>query len=304
VKHYISKVGFLDGVEGLIISILSSCAVFVKYAKLRHLSRSGKSNRKMTAKLDIAPGSRILISRTDRIGDLLMAVPLAESIKLRHSDCEIHVMASLYASPVLENNPRIDGIVRVQHDQLVKNGRYRIELQAKVQRTGFHTAIVLYPEPHICRLLFRAAVPHRVGTSRRFHSLYFNHYIHHSRKTNRKHEAEYNLEFLRFFGDGPTVHSPQVTVTERERQSADSILKSRGIVGEFVLIHPGSGGSADSWPLEHYQKLVDVISQRGIPVVLSGSMAETSQIERIVSALKAKPVTIAETPIFAPWPPF
>lgn len=38
VKHYISKAGFLDGVEGLMISVLSSCAVFVKYAKLRQLS--------------------------------------------------------------------------------------------------------------------------------------------------------------------------------------------------------------------------------------------------------------------------
>jgi hypothetical protein len=40
VKHYISKTGFLDGIEGLMISILSSCAVFVKYAKLRHLHRN------------------------------------------------------------------------------------------------------------------------------------------------------------------------------------------------------------------------------------------------------------------------
>lgn len=40
-KHYISKAGFLDGVEGLLISTLSSCAVFVKYAKLRQL----ESNR-------------------------------------------------------------------------------------------------------------------------------------------------------------------------------------------------------------------------------------------------------------------
>ena len=40
VKHYISKAGFLDGIEGLMISVLSSCAVLVKYAKLRHLHRN------------------------------------------------------------------------------------------------------------------------------------------------------------------------------------------------------------------------------------------------------------------------
>jgi glycosyltransferase involved in cell wall biosynthesis len=39
IKHYISKAGFLDGLEGLMIASLSSCAVFTKYAKLRQLVR-------------------------------------------------------------------------------------------------------------------------------------------------------------------------------------------------------------------------------------------------------------------------
>jgi len=39
VKHYISKQGFRDGLEGFTISALSSVAVLVKYAKLRDLRR-------------------------------------------------------------------------------------------------------------------------------------------------------------------------------------------------------------------------------------------------------------------------
>jgi len=39
IKHYILKRGFLDGLEGLIISVLSSCYVLTKYAKLRDLVR-------------------------------------------------------------------------------------------------------------------------------------------------------------------------------------------------------------------------------------------------------------------------
>ncbi len=44
IKHYISKAGFLDGVEGLMISVLSAVAVFVKYSKLRARNRQ-KSSR-------------------------------------------------------------------------------------------------------------------------------------------------------------------------------------------------------------------------------------------------------------------
>ncbi|MBK7141275.1 MAG: glycosyltransferase family 2 protein [bacterium] len=38
-KHYISKRGFLDGLEGFILCALSAMSVMVKYAKLRHMGR-------------------------------------------------------------------------------------------------------------------------------------------------------------------------------------------------------------------------------------------------------------------------
>ncbi len=38
IKHYLIHRGFLDGWEGLVVSVMSSTAVFVKYAKLRHLA--------------------------------------------------------------------------------------------------------------------------------------------------------------------------------------------------------------------------------------------------------------------------
>lgn len=44
IKHYISKRGFLDGLEGFLISVFSSVAVMVKYAKLRHLNRKSDSD--------------------------------------------------------------------------------------------------------------------------------------------------------------------------------------------------------------------------------------------------------------------
>ncbi len=247
----------------------------------------------MSQKLELLSGSKILVSRTDRIGDLLLAIPVAESIKLRHPDCEVHVMASLYASPLLENNPRLDGIVRVQVDQLINNGRYRAELQSKVGHAGFEAAVVIYPDPNICRLLYKVKVPHRIGTSRRFHSLYFNHYIHHSRKSNVQHEMVYNLDFLRFFAEGPTVTQPAVHLIERDRKGAESLLSAKSVTGDFVLIHPGSGGSADRWPLERFLKLADLLQSKKVQVVISGSQNESSQIEEMSKRLGIEVPTIA-----------
>lgn len=40
-RDYIFRGGFRDGFEGLVIAVLSSYAVFIKYAKLRHKTRRG-----------------------------------------------------------------------------------------------------------------------------------------------------------------------------------------------------------------------------------------------------------------------
>jgi len=58
----------------------------------------------MNQVLQLQPGDRILVTRTDRLGDLILALPLVETLKVRYPECRVDVMASLYASPILENN--------------------------------------------------------------------------------------------------------------------------------------------------------------------------------------------------------
>ncbi len=43
-KHFIFRLGFLDGVQGLLISMFSSYYVFLKFAKLRELERENDSS--------------------------------------------------------------------------------------------------------------------------------------------------------------------------------------------------------------------------------------------------------------------
>lgn len=219
-------------------------------------------------------GDSILISRTDRLGDLILCLPLVETIKQRYPECRVDVIASLYASPILENNPHIDGILRVQNDQLAVSRNYRKELERKVRRAEYQVVVVVYPDRLISRLFYRVAIPNRIGTGRRFQSVFFNHRLMHSRKSNRKHEYQYNLDFLRYFEDGPTVEVPRVYLTEKEMRNADRILANAGISKDFVVIHPGSGGSAERWPMNRFIDLYRLLESRGREVLVTGSESE------------------------------
>lgn len=228
--------------------------------------------------LDIQPGDRLLVSRTDRLGDLLLALPFVETLKLRYPECQIDVVASLYASPILENNSNIDRIVRVQNDQLTGSRHYRKDLEHKIKRANYKAAVLLYPERNMSRLLYRIGLPIRIGTAGRFHSIFFTHRLVHSRKANLKHEFEYNLDFLKYFREGETVSKPTVYPTDKEFAHADRILDEAGANGRFIVLHPGSGGSAERWPMQHFIDMARQMNQDGYQVVITGSEAEGKEI--------------------------
>ncbi len=238
--------------------------------------------------LDIRPGDRILVSRSDRLGDLILALPFVETLKERYPDCAIDVLASLYASPILENNNQIDGIVRVQNDQLVTSRHYRKELEQKIRKADYRVVVALFPERHICRLFYQLRIPHRIGTAGRFHSVFFNHRLMHSRKANKKHEHEYNQDFLKYFKNGPTVTTPRVHPSDKELDHARRLLGNMGIDGDFTVVHPGSGGSADRWPMERFVEFYGELEQSGVPAVITGSEEEGKAVKAVSQRLGIK----------------
>lgn len=228
--------------------------------------------------IDLKPDDHILISRTDRLGDLILALPFVETIKARYPECRIDVLSSLYASPLLENNPSIDRIVRVQNDQLTIDKLYKKDLLHRIRLGKYRVVVALYPGRRMSQLFYKADIPIRIGTGGRFHSVFFNQRLFHSRRANKKHEYEYNLDFLEFFRDGIVVKTPRVYLQERELRNAQRILRNAGIEESFVVVHPGSGGSAEEWPLERFLELYQRLNGKGIKVVISGSEREGSQI--------------------------
>jgi lipopolysaccharide heptosyltransferase II len=242
-------------------------------------------------KIELNDGDRVLISRTDRLGDLVLALPFVETMKRRYPKCSIEVLASLYASPILENNPHVDKIMRVQNDMLRKDNLYKKDLLHKIKLGNYKVAIVLFPERRISQLFHKANIPVRVGTAGRFHSLFFNVHLLHSRKSNKKHESDYNLDFLAFFKNGSIVYKPRVYLLEKEIKNAKRILSEAGVESPFVVLHPGSGGSAECWPMKQFIELYAALSAAGVNAVVSGSEDEGEACDKMA---KTRGITITK----------
>ncbi len=241
---------------------------------------------------------RALITRTDALGDVILTTPVYRALKLAKPDCHVAVLCREYTEPILRANPYIDEIITIgkeDPDELA-NTIHRIE------SGNYDLAIALYPSRFVASALKDARIPIRIGSARRFHSWKFTHRINQSRKRNEKSEAQYNLDLLQAIDIMSLDTIPEVVVSEAECEDARNTVKQLGLFqgsalrvgqGGFVVLHPGSGGSAIDWPLEQFVRLTEVLHAQGIATVFTGNAAEGKMIDSVAKDCSAPIVSLA-----------
>jgi len=227
----------------------------------------------------------ILIVRTDRIGDVVLSLPLARIIKQHYPNAKVTFLVRAYTKALVENNHFIDEVI------ILKEESSKILITKNVEQLkqkNFDTAIVVYPTFKIALIIFLSGIKYRVGSGYRLYSFLFNRKVYEHRKDAVKHELEYNLSLLSQLGinhiGGTNNVSFDLDVNKSSLNKVESLLSSLGINNEekFVIVHPGSGGSAVDLPLEKFVELVKMLTDKKIKVVLTGSENEKEICNKLV----------------------
>ena len=246
-------------------------------------------------KAEIGP-RRILLVRTDRIGDVILSTPVAIALKKHFPETEVAFLVREYTRPLVQSCPAVDSVLSLESFQSPQ-GKLRIRALVRYLREQKFDAVVhLHPRAELAWAAWLAQIPKNIGTGYRFFSFLFSHRIYEHRKTAARHEAEYNLRLLRPLGltEAAVQFDLRVDATSRER--VEAILREQGIVPgtPLVVLHPGSGGSARDWPPEYFADLAQRVRQSGkARVVITGSADEKDLLEPHLQSAKMKPVSLA-----------
>lgn len=224
----------------------------------------------------------ILIVRTDRIGDVLLALPMVPAIRMNVPGSRISMLLRSYTKELVDGFGDLESIILFD-----EAGRARgfWSLLREIRSGGFDLAVVSHPTLRIGLLMFFARIPVRIGTGYRWYSFLFNRRVFEHRRTAEKHEAEYNLSLLEAAGISVKgIPSITLPIPESARAAAAAELKRLGISsGErFVVLHPGSGGSARDWSAERFGDLARHLSMNGRKVVVTGADSEHPLVESVV----------------------
>lgn len=227
---------------------------------------------------------RILVSRTDRIGDVVLTLPLCAMLQSRLG-AEVVVLGRRYTRPVLEASAHVNEVLEWDDLETGDEARQRDFLRSARADVIVHA----FPRAAIAGAARAAGIPLRIGTSHRwFHWLTCNDLEHFSRKRSSLHEAQLNVRLARrLLGDRiPTLAelSPLTAISPRVPVPGDILKRLRD--DRFTLVlHPGSSGSAREWPLSHWKVLAESLDPARVQLLVTGSAAEGSALGEWIATL-------------------
>jgi len=203
---------------------------------------------------------RILLVRTDRVGDVVFITPMAREIKKAFPDSFVATLTQPHTANIFKNNPYVDAIIT---DDLKKGNFWTIVRTLREYK--FTHGLMMLPTERAAFQMFWVGIKTRVGVGHKLYevitgmkSVSRNNYI------PLRHEADYCMDLARKIGVKTSNIDLQIFLSDKEKEEAKIFLEQQGISeGDFkIYIHTGSLGSAPNWSEEKYLQLIKLILEK------------------------------------------
>lgn len=225
-------------------------------------------------------GKKVIISRTDSIGDVMLTLPICKWIKDSFEGVTVVFLGKGYTRDVVEAYDQVDEFIDWNDFEKLESVD-RVDI---FKALDAHAIIHVFPNREIAQLAKKSKIPNRVGTSHRtFHLLTCTHRPNFTRKRSNLHEAQLNHELLRPFGikELPSLETIFDSTTSFKIEKAD-LPEEFKTLKNYTVLHPKSQGSAKEWPLEKFMELAIALVDAGKTVVFTGTQSEGAQFKGLI----------------------
>lgn len=279
IKSYVIKRGFLDGFEGLMVAMAVANHVFYKYAKLHELN----------SRLEL--GKKIIISRTDNLGDVILTLPLVGYLKSVDPTLEVYFIGKGYTKAIIEKSVFVDHFL--DRDLILEDPTILKSVDSK-------NIIFVFPDRQLVPLAKEAGIENRIATRHRWYNwLYCNFLVEFSRVNSPLHESQLNFKLLKPFKLNEEMElseMPKYFGLVCEPKKFDSLLSK----DKFnLIIHPKSKNSAREWDVNNYFQLAKLLPNENFKIFITGLKEEGDVIRNELPEFLSSPQVIDLTGKFS-----
>jgi ADP-heptose:LPS heptosyltransferase len=222
---------------------------------------------------------KIIISRTDSIGDVILTLPLCVWLKKQFPQTELVFLGRTYTKDIIACFDVVDTFLNFDDFPSIPTSE-------RIARLKADCIIHVFPNREIAALSKKAKIPMRIGTAHRvFHLLTCNYRLNFSRKRSLLHEAQLNFELLKPLGlnEIPSFESLFESLNHFNIPTVSLPTEFSGIdLSHTIILHPKSQGSAVEWPLEKYIELAQGLVQQKKTVIFTGTENEGKEFSAIL----------------------
>lgn len=237
--------------------------------------------------MPLSSPKHILVARTDKIGDLLLSLPVFQTLREAFPQAKITALVSPQTKEIVQGHPAVDAV------ETVEKGERVFQLAGRLKKIKADTFIILYPRARLVLAAWLARIPLRIGTAFRWYSFLLNSKVKVHRSRCDRHEVEYNLDLVKPLGVTPESQKILFPITQTDRDFARDLLREKGIPEgtRYMVVHPGHKGSALNWKPERYGEAVERLCRiKNLKVVITAGAEETTQVSRVTAMLPPLPL--------------
>ncbi|MCH9643345.1 MAG: lipopolysaccharide heptosyltransferase II, partial [Gammaproteobacteria bacterium] len=227
--------------------------------------------------------NKILVVGASWVGDMVMSQTLFKTIKQRHADVQLDVLAPAWSQPVLDRMPEISQswVAPFRHGQLRLLERYR--LAKKIAEQKYQQAILLPNSYKSALIPFFAKIPRRTGWlgEKRWGLLTDVRYLD---------KKQYPLMIQRFVALGlPSkaqvpdhIETPKLSINQDNCEQTLRRLQLFPEAGPILALCPGAEfGPSKRWPQHYYAAVAQEMLAQGWQVWLLGTQKDCAITDAI-----------------------
>jgi lipopolysaccharide heptosyltransferase II len=241
----------------------------------------------------LSSGGRILVSRLQYLGDVVLTLPVVTVLKSHFPSCEIDYLAKRPGAELLRGEADISIVHRIPDPGEGPSATLR--LIGRLRERRYQVAIDFLSNPRSALLIFLSGASTRIGGTRRFRRHLYTHSV--NVPAGVRSAVSHHLYSLRVLNIDTAPVKPRLTITPAESRAALELLSKMGVKESAckIGIHPGGKWQVKRWPPEKFASLARRLRQRmGVEIVVLQGPGEGEYSDRLRVLLHDEAVFLPE----------
>ncbi len=233
----------------------------------------------MSGAVHLRAGDRLLITRLNYLGDVVLSLPLVDAIHAAVPGVEIDYLARRPGSDLIAGDPRFAMV-----HTLESGAGASIRLVRALRARRYRAVIDLYSNPRSAWLTFMSGARVRVGGRRRGRRHLYTHPV--SVPGSVRRVTDVFLRYAEPFGVSGPAGKPTLPLSVDERARAGARAGASEWEHPVIGVHPGGKWPVKRWPARHFASLVERLrAEFGADVIVFTGPGEEDATEAVRDAV-------------------